>query len=124
MLFLFSNNIFALETEYNTESNIKKAILIEDYIIRHKTKIKNIIKKYNIDSNSNINKNIIDLNKSISILKKLQNKSIKKDTADEIIELILNDIKENNEDLKIKLKIEKQKFEKKLNDKKLIYSKL
>jgi predicted RND superfamily exporter protein len=124
MLFLFSSNIFALEVEYNTESNVKKAILVEDYILRHKEKIEDFIVKYNIVNNKELTKDIKELNESIEALKKIQNTDIEKQKAEEVLQAILVRIKNVNESLKIKLKIEKEDFENKLNSKKLIYSKL
>lgn len=124
LLFLFSTNIFAWEIKYNTEYNIKKAILVEDYIVRHKEKIKNFILKYNITGNSNLNKDIQVLNKSIEALKKIQNTDIEKEKAEEIIQAVLVRIKNVNISLKTKLKIKKEEFEKKLLKKKNTYLKL
>lgn len=123
-LFFFSTNIFASVNEYNTESNIKKAVLIQDYIVRHKIKIEKFITKYNIKSDNNLNSDIQVLNESILALKKIQNTNIKKKNAEEIIQAILVRIKNVNESLKTKLKNEKKVFEKKLNKKKLVYAKL
>jgi len=123
LLFLFSSNVFSAEIEYNTESNIKKAILVEDYIVRHKSKIENFIKKYNIVNNSNIDNDIRELNESLSALQKIQNNDIKKEIAENIMKAVLVRIKNVNESLKVKFKKEKEKIEYNLNTKKTLYSK-
>lgn len=124
IIFIFSTNTFAWNFEYNTEFNIKKAILVEDYIIRHKSKIEDFIHKYNINNNSNINNHIKEYEQTIEILKKTQNTNIEKEKAEEIIKVVIIKIKEINDTLKSKLKVEKEKYTKKLEIKKLNYFKL
>jgi len=124
LLFFFSTNIFASNIEYNTESNIKKAILFEDYISRHKGKIYNFIEKYNILNNTSLLKDINELDESIAALKKIQNINIEKQKAEEVMLAVINRIKNVNISLKIQLEIEKDLFEKKLNAKKEAFSKL
>ncbi len=123
-LFLFFNNVFSAEIKYNTENNIKKAILLEDYITKHKSKIENFIKKYKINNNIDIKNDIKWLNDTIIALKKIQTKDIEKEIAENVIKSILIKIKNINNNLKIKLKAEKNKIETKLNKKKELYSKL
>jgi len=122
--FLSFCSVSALETEYNTETNVKKAILVEDYIVRHKWKVEEFIDKYNITNNWSLNNDIIELEESIEALKKIQNTDIHKEAAEEIIQAVIKRIKRVNENLKIKLKEEKLRFEKELNTKKNTYSKL
>lgn len=124
ILLIFSCNSFAIEIEYNTESNIWKAILVEDYIKTHKEKIEDFISKYNISEDDEINKNINILNESIEALQKIQNLEIEKQKAEEIIQAIIKRIKIVNNNLKINLEIKKADFEKKLLKKKENYSKL
>jgi len=124
LIFTLSNNVFSFDIEYNTSSNVKKALLVEDYISRHKGKIDSFIKKYNIFNNKTIIKNINELDESILALKKIQNTNIDKIKADEILLAVLNRIKKTNESLKIQLKIEKDIFEQNLKSKKNAFSKL
>ena len=124
MLFLSSANIFIANAEYNTESNIKKAILVEDYIIRHKAKIEEFIKKYNLSENSNLTKDIEELNQSIQALRKIQNTSIEKQKAEEVMQAIIVRIKNVNESLEAKLREEKKAYELKINTKLKAYSNL
>ena len=122
--FLFSSNSYAISGIYNTESNIKKAILVEDYIIKHRGRIENFIIKYGIENNNVLINELKWLNESIEALQKIQNTSIEKEIAEDIMKAILIRIKKINENLKKQLKIEKDKFQKKLDKKKNIYSKL
>lgn len=121
LLLTFSNS-FASDIEYNTDSNIKKAILVEDYIIRHKEKIENFLDNYDIKDNKELNNDLKILNDSIIAIRKIQNTDIEKKKAEDIIQNILNRIKTVNENLKVKLKIEKELYEKKLDQKKQAYS--
>jgi hypothetical protein len=98
--------------------------LVEDYIVRHKWKVEEFIDKYNITNNWSLNNDIIELEESIEALKKIQNTDIHKEAAEEIIQAVIKRIKRVNENLKIKLKEEKLRFEKELNTKKNTYSKL
>ncbi|MDA3781488.1 MAG: hypothetical protein PF487_14870 [Bacteroidales bacterium] len=124
ILFLFSSNVFALNVEYNTESNIKKAILVEDYISRHKGKIDDFIKKYAIFNNPSLLKDINVLDESMTALKKIQNTDIEKEKAEEVLQAVIKRIKKVNESLKNQLEAEKILFEKKLNTKKEAFIKL
>lgn len=122
--FLFSSNVFAWKIEYNTESNIKKAILVENYIVKHKSKIGDFIKKYNISSSTLLENDINELNESIEALKQIQNTDIEKVIAEEVMQAIILRVKNVNDSLKTKLKAKKEEFEKKLKKKKEIYSRL
>lgn len=124
LLFLSTSNVNAISIERNTESNIKKAILVEDYLIRHKNNIDDFITKYNISNNSNLSKELSVIDESILILKKVQNTNIEKIKAEEIIDTVLNRIKDVNESLKIQLEVEKDLFQKKISKKKDAFSKL
>lgn len=123
-LILIYNNSYTEEIEYNTEINIKKAVLIENYITRHKEKIEIFINKYDIKNNLDINNDLEIINNSIIALKKIQNTKIKKDFAEKVINIILDNIKIVNDNLKEKLEIERKKYEKRLDEKKKIYSNL
>lgn len=123
VLILLPSNIFAY-IEYNTDSNIKKAVLIEDYIYKHKEKIDDFIKNYWITNNSSIKKNLNWLNESIEALQKIQTTQITKQQADNVLNAVLDRIKIINDDLKQQLEIEKSLFEKRLNEKKSSYTQL
>lgn len=124
LLFLFSSNIFALEIEYNTQYNIQKAVLVEDYISRNKDKINAFIKKYYILNNSSIQNNINELDESIIALRKIQNTDIEKQKAEDVLKAVMDRIKDVNENLKKQLEIEKNLFEKNLKTKRDAFSKL
>ena len=123
-LLIFSCNSYDNEIEYNTESNIWKAVLVEDYIKKHKEKIENFILKYDISEDDDINKNLNILNESIEALQKIQNWEIENQKSEEIIQAIIKRVKIVNDNLKINLEIKKSEFEKKLLKKKENYSKL
>lgn len=110
--------------QVNTQNNIDKAILIEDYIKRHKANIENFIIKYDLEKNESLKKEISILNESIKALEKIKNHKVEKEKADEVISGVLNTIKNTNESLKTKLKIEKNIFEKKLKQKQELYVKI
>lgn len=110
--------------QINTQNNIEKAVLIEDYIKRHKNNIENFINKYNLKNNDELESEIKVLTESIKALEKIKTTQIEKEKAEEIIKAVLVRIKKTNESLKTKLKIEKELFEKKLKQKQELYGKL
>ena len=122
MLFLSSGYQFTTNAEFNTESNIKKAILVEDYILRHKNKIEEFIKKYSLPVNSNLTKDIEVLDESIEALRKIQNTNIDKSKAENIIQAIIIRIKNVNESLEAELRKEKSIYEAKIEKKLKAYS--
>ena len=122
MLFLSSGYQFTTNAEFNTESNIKKAILVEDYILRHKNKIEEFIKKYSLPVNSNLAKDIEVLDESIEALRKIQNTNIDKLKAENIIQAIIIRIKNVNESLEAELRKEKSIYEAKIEKKLKAYS--
>lgn len=121
ILLLFSKT-FAFEIEYNTEYNVKRAILVEDYVLRHKEKIDNFLKNYDVVGSDDLYNDLKIINESIDALRKIQNTNVEKKKADDVMQAVLDRIKVVNEDLKVKLKIEKEKFQKKLNLKKQNYA--
>jgi hypothetical protein len=115
-------NTFASEIEYNTEFNVKKAILVEDYIIRHKEKIDAFIINYDIKNNIDLDNDLKAINESINALKKIQNTTVEKKKAEEILQAVLDRLKYINEALKLRLKFEKEKNQINLNKRKEIYT--
>lgn len=122
--FMSFNNVIASNNEYNINSNIKKAILVENYIKNHKAKIDAFIVKYDIKSDPVLEKSINELDKYIQILQKIQKSNINKENNDKVISLVIKNIKKTNESLKLKLKYEKRRYEYNLKRKKEIYWKL
>ncbi len=123
-LLLLFNKTLALDIEYNTEYNVKRAILVEDYVIKHKEKIDNFLKTYNVVWDDNLYNDLKIINESIDALRKIQNTNVEKKKADDVMQAVLERIKIVNEDLKIKLKQEKERFKERLNQKKQTYQKL
>ncbi|MBT3727035.1 hypothetical protein HOG21_05110 [bacterium] len=115
----FSSYVYA----NNTEENIKKAVLVENYITNQKEKIEEYIIKYSI-YNKTINYNISELDNLIKILKSIQNKNIEKDKAEKMLIKILKKIKSVNNELKILLKKEKDLYNKEFIKKLNLYSEL
>ncbi len=116
-----SNTVYASK---NQDNIIKKAVLVENYIKKHKEKIEKFIDKYDIKDSKYIKNNIKELNELILALNKIKNSQISNEKSEEIIKTILKRIKYINENLKEKLIIEQQLFEKNLKRKKEIYSRL
>ncbi len=114
----FSNN------QYNTESNVKKAILVEDYIVKHKEKIKWFIIKYNLSSNNNLNNDLKKLNEAIEALQKIQNTNIEKSIAESVLKSVLVRIRNINYSLKEELKKGKIEHQRNIDKKQAIYSTL
>lgn len=124
IFYLSITNTYSNNIEYNTESNIQKAILIEDYVIKHKERINKIIENYEIKWNSSLNDDLEILNESINELRKAENINIEKEKAENIMKNVLEKIKKVNDSLKEKLKIEKEKYEKRILLKKQAYAEL
>ncbi len=123
-MFVLGTSTLVQASEDSQNNSIKKAILIETYIKKHKTRIEQFIKKYNIKDLSYLEDDIKELNESIKALNKIKTSEIPINDSDEIIKAILKRIKSVNENLKKQLSIEKNKFENNLKKKKYIYSKL
>jgi hypothetical protein len=120
LLFLLPSNIFAS----NTNVNIEKAILVENYIKKHKERIKGFIIKYELKNDSVLNNSLKELNESIIALEQIQNTNIENKKADKIINAIIIRVKNINEELKIKFRKAKKEFKNKIILKKQLYSKL
>jgi len=114
------NNVLA--TEYNNGSIIKKAVLIEDYIKKHKVRIKDFIQKYNIKDTYYLKESINELDESIIALDKIKKSEIPIEQSEKIIQAILKRIKDINDTLKEKLYIEKNNFDNRLKSTRNEYS--
>lgn len=126
MIFTLSilSSINVLADDNNNENAISRATLIETYIKKHKIRIEEFIKKYNIKDTGYLQKNIKELNESIIALNKIKNSEITSEKSEKIIQAIIKRIKYINENLKKKLNSEKLNFEHNLKKKKEIYSSL
>ena len=109
---------------YSWKSNVEKTILIEKYLIEHKTKIVNFSIKYNAERDAEINRSIDKIDYLIESLNKIQNNNLDVETEDLAITTILNEVKKINDSLKITLKKKKDSFELNLKVKKDFYSNL
>lgn len=109
---------------YSWKSNVEKTILIEKYLIEHKTKIVNFSIKYNAERDIEINRSIDKIDYLIESLNKIQNNNLDVKTEDLAITTILNEIKKVNDALKITLNKKKDSFELNLRVKKDFYSNL
>lgn len=121
MIFLINHEVLASYEEYNTEANITKAILMEDYIKKYIENIDYFVINYEIKNNKTLDNNLKELYLLVNTLKQIQNSKIKKDFAESIMEKILEKIKIINENLKINLKKEKENYDRKLNLRKQTY---
>jgi len=122
--FLGVSNAYVEYDPYVWKSNVEKTILIEKYLIEHKTKIVNFSIKYNATNDLEINKSIDKIDYLIESLNKIQNNNLDKDREDLIISTILNEIKNINSQLETVLKKKKNSFELNLKVKKQFYTDL
>ena len=95
---------------YSWKSNVEKTILIEKYLIEHKTKIVNFSIKYNAERDTEINRSIDKIDYLIESLNKIQNNNLDVETEDLAITTILNEVKKINDSLKTTLKKKKDSF--------------
>jgi len=109
---------------YSWKNNVEKTILIEKYLIEHKTKIVNFSIKYNAERDTEINRSIDKIDYLIESLNKIQNNNLDVETEDLAITTILNEVKKINDSLKTTLKKKKDSFELNLKVKKDFYSNL
>lgn len=100
----------------NTETNISWAILIEKYLLKLRHDLDFLKSKYDIKEIDE-NKNYSDiLNKMIISIKKIQTIDIEKNTAEEIMNSIIKDLKDLNPKIKNYLKKKKEESELKTNE--------
>jgi len=115
VLILTINQWFAIEKSsinlekeplvQNTDKNIKQAKSIENEVTTFRNKLILIQKKYKLENDNTINKSIKDLWEIIYILRKIQTTRINKDTASNVIKIVINDLKNINYKTKRYLKI-------------------
>ncbi len=123
---LFWNTSFAIDKDLitekqslliqNTQVNISHAQIIENETLKFEKRLLNIQKNYNLIDDWTINKHIKDLREIIYILKKIQTNRINKSTADNVIAVVIGDLRNINIQVKSYLhqfqKIDKEKINK------------
>lgn len=128
-LILIINPVFAIEKSSinlennpiikNTEKNINQASAIENEVADFRKKLILIQKKYKLENDNIIKKSIEDLYEIIYILRKIQTTKINKNTANYVIKVVINDLKNINivtksylKNIKLKLNKSKEKYNK------------
>lgn len=112
------------ESEKNTQLNIKKAKLLENYVYSLKENILNIKGKYNIVNDNNIDKIENELSIMINNLKKIQSVKIEKEISEKVTNEIIKRLKVITPRLKNALKIKKNTLEISNIETKIKYSKI
>lgn len=125
VLILSINNTIAIEKSSinleknpsieNSNRNIEQAKLIENEVTIFRNKLKIIQNKYKMKDNKIINTSLKDLYDIIYILRKIQTTKVNKNTADYVIKVVINDLKNINSKTKnylksIKVDLEKNKI--------------
>ncbi len=110
-ILIWYNNTFSFDDYSDSKNNKERAILIEKYLITHKKQISNFTKKYNIEWDYDISKELDKIDFLIKSLKTVQEKNIEKDREDLIINTIVNEIKTVNDRLKVILQEKKDEHE-------------
>ena len=117
-LILIINPVFAIEKSSinlennpivkNTNKNIRQASAIEKEVVDFRKKLILIQKKYKLQNDDIIIKSIKDLYEIIYVLRKIQTTKINKKTANNVIKIVINDLKNIN--LVTKKHLKKVKF--------------
>ncbi len=105
-LILIINPVFAIEKSSinlennpvieNTHKNIRQAKSIENEVTRFRNKLILVQKKYKLEKDPKINRSLKDLWEIIYILRKVQTTKINKPTADKVIKIVINDLRNIN----------------------------
>ena len=121
-IILIINPLFAIEKSsinleknpsiINTDKNIRQANSIEKEVVSFRKKLILIQKKYKLENDNIINKSKKDLYEIIYILRKIQTTKINKNTASNVIKIVINDLKNINKTVKSHLKIIKVSLDK------------
>lgn len=99
---------------YDLEENFQNVDLIEKYLQNHRIKINTVINKYNLENDTEIKVELSRIDNILSTINKIKSKKIDNKKEDEIIKIIINEIKSINNELKISLKIKIDNHEKEL----------
>lgn len=124
MSFFQAPNISAQTNIDSQKEIILRAELIQKYIVQHKENIQNFIDEYNIKNNVSLDRKLQELNTFSVLIYKIQTGQITWENAKSNINQILSWIKRINEEFKWILKKEKDLFEKNLEKRKILYSRV
>lgn len=92
----------------NTQANIDKAKLLEKYATEYRKETKELQAIYKIPSSPILTESILQVEKMILTLKRIQTKNIEKEDADEILSSVIQSLKDINISLKPYLKKQQQ----------------
>lgn len=110
-ILIWYNNTFSFDDYSDSKNNKERAILIEKYLITHKKQISSFTKKYKIEWDYDISKELDKIDFLIKSLRTVQEKNIEKEREDLIINTIVNEIKTVNDRLKVILQEKKNQHE-------------
>lgn len=96
-----------------SDENIERAVLIENYLIKHREKVLKFTQKYKFDKDEGILRNLEKIDSLILSLKRIQNNNIW--TEESAISIILSDIKVVNENLKDIMNQKKKEYDRNLD---------
>jgi len=111
--FAIDKSAINLEDEpitYNTEKNIQQAKFIEDEVVLFKEKLLILQKNYLLEEDIIIANALKDIQEIIYILRKIQTTKVNKTTADNVITIVLKDLKNINNITKEHLRTVKNTF--------------
>lgn len=100
-------NLVVFPANPNTQNNINSASLIENYLLGLKKEIALFTEKYDIKSDKELKNFLLTIEKMTISIKKIQTISIEKETSEEVMKSIINDLKILNPKLKLYLKNKK-----------------
>lgn len=109
-IFIWFNSVLSFDDYSESKNNKERAVLIEKYLLSHKKQIINFTKKYNIEWNYEITKELDKFDFLIKSLKTVQEKDIEKNRENLIINTIINEIKITNEKLRVLLQEKKYEY--------------
>ena len=131
---LYTNHTFAIDKgaiilentpqTYNSEKNIQQARFIESEVILFKNRLLILQKNYLLEKDPIIVKSFKDIQEVIYILRKIQTTKINKTTADHVIRIVINDLKNINTKTKAHLRFVKNKFLRKRGQYNILATKL
>ncbi len=120
---LYTNYAFAIDKDaimleknpqnINTNKNIQQANFIEKEVIEFKEKLLILQKNYLLESDPIITTSLTDIQEIIYILRKIQTVKVNKTTADNVITIVIKDLKNINLKTKTHLRNVKNSFIKK-----------
>ena len=131
---LYTNHTFAIDKGaiileknpkiYNTQKNIQQAQLIESEVILFKNRLLILQKNYLLEKDPIIVTSFQDIQEIIYILRKIQTTKVNKTTADHVIRIVINDLKNINSTTKAHLRFIKNNFLKKREKYNILSTKL